>query len=73
MHRQKRKGDQASGFRKKKPNWHISNKLQGIDLFSREVPAFNLRGETHINTTVGGLVSVLILVTTLLYTAIKFE
>ncbi len=66
----KKEGQSSSGHR---PSWHVGNKLQSIDLFGREVPAFNLKGETHVNTTVGGLVSVLILITTLLYTVIKFQ
>ena len=72
--RRNKGGDQGSrGHNIQKPSWHIGNKLQGIDMFGREVPSFNLRGETHINTKVGGLVSVVILITTLMYTAIKLE
>ena len=67
MHMKRNKKGQTRGNGAQKPSWHIGNKLQQIDLFGKEVPSFNLKGETHINTKVGGLVSALIIVTALLY------
>ena len=68
MHMKRNKNGQARGNGAQKPSWHIGNKLQQIDFFGRDVPSFNLKGERHINTKVGGLVSALIIMTTLLYT-----
>ena len=67
-----RKGGRESSHGQPKPSWHIGNKLTNLDLFGREVPTFNLKGQTHINTSVGGLITLAILLTTLAYTSIKF-
>ena len=73
MHKGRDTKRQASGYGAQKPSWHIGNRLQEIDFFGKEIPSFNLKGETHIKTKVGGLVSVIILITTLIYTGMKFE
>lgn len=50
----------------------LTSLLEKIDRFGRPLPAFNLKGETKVHTVTGGLVTFLILVTTLSYGALKF-
>ena len=38
-----------------------------MDNFGKEVPSFNVGGETHINTIPGGMLNLLVLVVTLGY------
>ena len=66
------KGGRGTGYGRPKPSWHIGNQLTNLDFFGREVPTFNLKGETHINTSIGGFITVAILITTLAYTTLKF-
>ena len=50
-------------------SWHIGRVISGMDSFGMEVPSLNLKGETHVNTLIGGVVSALILMLTLAYAA----
>ena len=43
-----------------------------MDNFGKEVPAFNVGGETHINTVPGGLLNLIVLAVTLGYAIGKF-
>ena len=43
-----------------------------MDSFGKEVPSFNVKGETHVNTVPGGLMNLLILGATLGYAITKF-
>ena len=73
MPRIKSKGAKRSSHGRTGPSWSIVNKIIGLDLFGKEVPKFNLKGETHVNTSVGGLISVAIMVLALVYTSRKFS
>ena len=42
-------------------SWHIGRVISGMDSFGMEVPSLNLKGETQVNTLIGGVVSALIL------------
>ncbi len=55
------------------PSWSIGNKIIDLDLFGKEVPKFNLKGQTHVNTSFGGLISVSIIGLVLAYTSFKFS
>ena len=50
-------------------SWHIGRVISGMDSFGMEVPNLNLKGETHVNTLIGGVVSALILMLTLAFAA----
>ena len=52
-----------------KKQWHIGRVIRGMDSFSMEVPSFNIKGETRVNTLCGGIVSCLILLMTLAFAA----
>jgi len=45
--------------------------VKGLDGFGKELPAFNLRGETRITTVVGGLATLCVVVLTFSYAALK--
>ena len=51
----------------------ITTCIRNADSFGKEVPSFNLGGETHVNTVPGGLLTLLILLLTLLYATSKFQ
>ena len=63
----------GSHYARPKPYWHIKRVFQGIDSYGKELPAFNLKGETHINTTYGGLLTLAISICTITYTLITFQ
>ena len=46
--------------------------ISKVDLFGKEVPQWNLRGETTVNTAFGGFVSIIVMAFTLAYAAQKF-
>lgn len=52
--------------------WRASNFIRDMDSFGKEVPSFNVKGETHVNTVPGGLMNLLILAATLGYAITKF-
>ena len=63
-----RKG--GSGFGRT-GRWHMNKVIKNVDSFGKELPAFNLRGESRVNTLVGGIVTIVIMVLTLSYAVIK--
>ena len=63
----------ASKFaQSKKSNWYASTCLKQQDSFGKEVPTFNIGGETQVNTLPGGFLTVIIFGMTLSYAALKF-
>ena len=63
----------ASHHGKMKPYWHISNMFRQVDHFSKEIPSFNLKGETNVTTLLGSIFTTLIVLVTLSYSLMKFE
>lgn len=63
----------GSGYGQSKPRWHISNVFTNLDIFGVEVPGFNFKGETKVNTTLGGVFTSCIILCTLAYSAIKMN
>ena len=47
--------------------------LSKVDNFGKEVPRINIKGETAINTPVGGCLTILTILTTLVYALIKLD
>ena len=48
-------------------SWDARTQIRNLDSFSKEVPGFNIRGESHFKTIAGGLMTVLILIVVLSY------
>ena len=42
-----------------------------VDIFGKEVPGFNIKGEHHMSTAVGGIMTFLLLMLSLCYAIIK--
>ena len=63
----------GSHYGQRKPWWHIRTVFQRMDTFGKELPAFNLKGETHINTSYGGVMSLLNFVMIIAYATITFN
>ena len=61
----------GSSFGGDRPRWHINNALKSFDSFGKEVPAFNIKGESRVNTALGGLLTCAILTVSLIYSVIK--
>ena len=64
-------GKASSRFSEIRPSWHIYNYLLNIDTFAKEVPSFNLKGQTHISTPIGGFMTFLLLTLSFFYAVIK--
>ena len=47
--------------------------FRSVDKFGKDVPAFNINGETKVNTVVGGIISTCILTLVFIYAGIKFD
>jgi hypothetical protein len=57
--------------RKSAAKWHIKSVFTGLDGYARKVPAFNIHGDTHVKTAVGGIVTLSIALMLLIYGSIK--
>ena len=53
--------------------WQGFNFFGSIDIFSKELPSFNLQGETHIGTAYGGFCTFIVWLLTFAYALIRFE
>ena len=62
----------SGGRRGKGPRYHIGTVFKSLDTFGKEVPAFNIAGETRITTSLGGIFSIIILISTAMYAILKF-
>ena len=62
----------GSKFSNVKSRWRASNCIRDQDNFGKEVPNFNIGGETQINTVAGGFLTIMVLGLTLSYGAVKF-
>ena len=51
--------------------WKIKNVFKNLDNYGKEVPTFNLGGETRVSTVCGGIISVLVMILTLTYSIVK--
>ena len=50
----------------------LDNTLEALDLFKRPLPAFNMRGRTHVPSLCGAFVSVLMCLVVTVYGLSKF-
>ena len=60
-----------SRFANKKAKWKIGTFLKNIDQYGQEIPSFNLKGETRVNTLFGGVITIAIMSLTLAYAILK--
>ena len=61
----------GSHFGAKEAKWKIGAIIKNIDGFGQEIPSFNMKGETRVNTLYGGVIIVVILSLTLAYAILK--
>ena len=54
-----------------RPSWHIYNFLRGVDMFGQEVPGFRIKGQRSVNTVLGGILSSIVILITLLFAGLK--
>ena len=47
--------------------WHVSSFLRSLDNFGQSIPAFNIKGDSSVNTLVGGFLTFAIMTLTLGY------
>ena len=53
--------------------WLSGKVLQSFDSFGVPVPTFNIKGQDSVTTRTGGVVTILIVATVLLYATVKFN
>lgn len=53
--------------------WHISTFLRSIDRFGQNIPAFNIKGVDVIRTSVGGMLTGIVVILTLAYFIVKLQ
>ena len=63
----------GSNYGRRRPGWHISNFFAEIDSFGKELPSFNIKGETHVNTVFGGIMTFNITLLAILYAFLKMN
>ena len=51
--------------------WHVMTFLRKLDKFGQPIPAFNLKGEDKVKTSLGGLLTAAIMTTVLGYAIMK--
>ena len=61
----------ASAPAKFKSRWNIFQFLRDRDNFGKEVPSFNIKGQSHVNTVAGGFLTILILTVAFSYGTTK--
>ena len=61
----------AKSFSQKYRAWDAKNYIRGLDSFAKEVPAFNIHGQSQVQTLVGGCLTVLIMILTFSYATSK--
>ena len=61
----------GSRFGARGAKWKIGTFVKNMDGFGQEIPSFNLKGETRVNTLYGGIINLLILSLTLAYAVLK--
>ena len=67
MSRNKVRPDESPLKEFNKSPYNLTNILHSIDIFGMPIPSFNLKGKSHITTWLGGLLSAMIMGTTLAY------
>ena len=50
---------------------HIFNVLQKFDVFGESIPSFNFRGRLKVQTFLGGVCTILIIMVLIAYAAVK--
>ena len=53
--------------------WHISSFLRSIDRYGQNIPAFNIKGVSVIKTSIGGIMTGIVSISTLIYFLAKLE
>ena len=59
------------GHMKRLQSWKLHNLLINMDVFGKQLPAFNLRGQPIVHTMTGGIITFSIVVVMLIYASIK--
>ena len=62
----------SSNYAKTKSRWQASEFLRRRDSFGKEVPSFNVEGDSQVRTVIGGFMTLTILTVTLGYSITKF-
>ena len=53
--------------------WHIGSFLRSIDRYGQQIPAFNIKGVSVIRSPIGGVLTGIVLILTLVYFIVKVE
>ena len=61
----------SSNYGRSGPAWHIGNAFMSLDSFAYEVPSFNIKGDQKVRTSLGGVVTITLLIVSLAYSVLK--
>ena len=61
------KDRQGGGCASRRQAWDAKNYIRSLDSFAKEVPAFNIQGQSKVQTLVGGCFTLLIMIITFSY------
>ena len=63
--------DNQRSCTRKRQAWDAKNYIRSLDSFGKEVPAFNINGQSQVQTLVGGCLTLLIMIITFSYATSK--
>ena len=63
--------NKTTGKQKRVGTWQLHRLLQGMDVFGRSLPTFNLKGAGTVHTMAGGILTFSIMIIVLMYACIK--
>ena len=62
---------QGGSCARRRQAWDAQNYIRSLDSFAKEVPAFNIQGQSQVQTLVGGCFTLLIMIITFSYATSK--
>ena len=65
------KDKQGGSCASRRQAWDAKNYIRSLDSFAKEVPAFNIQGQSQVQTLVGGCITLLIMIITFSYATSK--
>ena len=70
-HAQGSSSEITTGCGGKRRAWDAQNYIRSLDSFAKEVPAFNIKGQSQVQSLVGGCLTLLIIIVTFSYATSK--
>ena len=62
---------QSGSCANRRQAWDAQNYIRSLDSFAKDVPSFNIKGQSQVQTLVGGCLTLLIMIITFSYATSK--